>query len=183
MEFGKMIAEIKTTCSSLENQKKDLTAQLQEIDKKLSYYKAALDNLIMAGCADDQEPAPEQTSNRGKTVMYTHNGVTQPLSAWAKQTGINVKTLWHRLNSGWSIEDAFSKPTGNFGKRVYLNPRAQPHKVFAYDKYGNVIRQFVGIGDAARSLNIPVATIEKMIEHVPKEDQLRVRQYYLAYAG
>ena len=183
MEFSKMVAEIKATCSSLETQKKDLTAQLQEIDKKLSYYKAALDNLIMAGCVDDPESESEPTSNRGKTMMYTHNGVTQSLSAWSKQTGINVKTLWHRLNSGWSVEDAFSKPTGNFGKRVYLNPRAQPHKVFAYDEYDNVVRQFVGVGDASRSLNMPVTTIEKLIEHVPKEDQLRVRHYYLAYAG
>lgn len=182
MEFGNMMKELKSTCSSMEKQKKDLLKQVQSIDEKLTYYKAALDNLIKAGCEDTSKAESKQTSKHGNAVMYTHNGMTKSLTGWSKQTGINVKTLWYRLNKGWSLDKTLNTPTGNYGRHTPKNKRAQPHKVFAYDKHGNVIRQYVGVGDASRSLNMPVTTIEKLIDNVSKEDQLRVRNYYLAYA-
>ena len=183
MEFGNMMKELKSTCSSMEKQKKDLLKQVQSIDEKLTCYKAALDNLIKAGCTMDQDDKQAPKTHSTRAVMYTHNGVTKSLTGWSKQTGINVKTLWYRLNKGWSLDKTLNTPAGNYGRHTQKNQRARPHKVFAYDMHGNVVRQFVGVGDASRSLNMPVTTIEKLIEHVPKEDQLRVRQYYLAYAG
>jgi len=32
------------------------------------------------------------------------------VSEWARRTGIKAKTIYMRLNSGWSVEDALEKP-------------------------------------------------------------------------
>jgi DNA invertase Pin-like site-specific DNA recombinase len=41
----------------------------------------------------------------------TYQGRTQHLSAWARETGINLSTLWNRLTRyGWSVEKAFTRP-------------------------------------------------------------------------
>lgn len=39
-----------------------------------------------------------QCNNKRNNVMLTHEGKTQTLSQWAKELGINVDTLWRRIN-------------------------------------------------------------------------------------
>jgi len=118
---------------------------------------------------------------RKNNGMLEYNGIKKPIKAWAKQVGIKEKSLRTRLYNGWTVEKALTTPVDS-SKNWYAKKKAQAGKVFMYDSIGNVLRQFVGIGDAARSLNLPVTTIRKIIENVSKEDQIRCRNYYLAYA-
>lgn len=48
--------------------------------------------------------------SRKSDVMFTYKGKTQCISAWARETGINKKTLGRRLLKGMSIEDAIETP-------------------------------------------------------------------------
>jgi hypothetical protein len=54
----------------------------------------------------------KQARNRRNTVMLTYQGKTASLSEWAECLGVVYVTLWGRLNRGWSVEDALTKPTG-----------------------------------------------------------------------
>jgi hypothetical protein len=52
----------------------------------------------------------EQGRNKRNNRMLTFNGKTQCVSAWAEETGMSNKTILFRLNSGWTIEDALTRP-------------------------------------------------------------------------
>lgn len=177
MDTVKMISEIKTTCSTLERKKSELMARVKEIDEKLSYYNMAIQGLEKATPKTDQEQQKRTWSR--KPVMIEYNGVKQSITAWAKQLGHSPYAIRLRMQNGWPIEKVLSPE--KFSAKKKNNNKIAPHKVFAYDAKGNVIRQFVGIGEASRELNLPVTTIEKIINKMTKEDQLRVRNYYLAY--
>lgn len=51
-----------------------------------------------------------------KFRSITYEGKTMHLMDWAKHLGIKYVTLKWRLNNGWSVEEAFTIPTGNFTK-------------------------------------------------------------------
>jgi len=40
----------------------------------------------------------------------THNGETWSVSEWARKTGLKNKTIYMRLNAGWSVKDTLEKP-------------------------------------------------------------------------
>ncbi len=50
----------------------------------------------------------EQAMNRRTAHMLTFKGKTQNMKMWAKEIGIENRTLWARINSGWSVEKALS---------------------------------------------------------------------------
>lgn len=52
----------------------------------------------------------EQQRNRTNNRMLTHEGVTLCLAEWAERTGLRAGTLLLRLNRGWSVADALTKP-------------------------------------------------------------------------
>lgn len=53
----------------------------------------------------------EQADNRRRTTMLTVDGVTKPLTTWAREVGIGPKTLRYRVfNIGMSHKDAVFKP-------------------------------------------------------------------------
>lgn len=52
----------------------------------------------------------EQENNKRDSRFITHEGITQTLSQWARQTGIRGKTISGRLEWGWSITDALTTP-------------------------------------------------------------------------
>lgn len=62
-------------------------------------------------------PIAEQTKNQRRNVFLTHQGQTMLLADWAKKTGIDRRTISHRLKEGWSVEDALSTPIGTRNKR------------------------------------------------------------------
>lgn len=47
--------------------------------------------------------------NKSTSNIITFNGKTQNLIDWARETGINHRTICQRLKYGWSIEDALTK--------------------------------------------------------------------------
>lgn len=52
-----------------------------------------------------------QSHNQRSNRMLTFGGETKHLSAWARDIGVERRTLANRLNCGWSLEDAFTTPT------------------------------------------------------------------------
>lgn len=192
MDTLKMVEEIKTACTALENEKSKLTARVKQIDDDLTAYRMAMESLELTVRQTNKLPvlttieAKPKKHRKYKTkrtaTRLEFNGKSKTVAQWAKETGIGEYTIRYRMKNGWSIADTLTKPVNpvasEAGKR---NQRAQPKKVFAYDSHENVIRQFVGVGDASRELKLPVETIEKLIECVSKEDQIRCRNYYLAY--
>ena len=62
-----------------------------------------------------------QQNNRTNNHQITYKGVTKTLAQWAEHLGMRYSMLEHRINRGWSVEDAFTIPKG--GK-----PNAYPFK-------------------------------------------------------
>lgn len=48
--------------------------------------------------------------NKRTNHMITYNGETLCAADWCYRIGMAESTLWRRLTSGWSVEDAFTKP-------------------------------------------------------------------------
>ena len=52
----------------------------------------------------------EQQSNKRTNRNIEYNGKTKTLTEWAKISGLEIKTLQGRINSGWPIEKAMTHP-------------------------------------------------------------------------
>lgn len=59
-----------------------------------------------------------QNNNRRNNHFLTWQERTQTISQWARETGLNKKTLYRRIKAGWPIERALSTPA---------NPRLARH--------------------------------------------------------
>ena len=183
--------------------KENLEISVRKIDDDLTAYRMAIESLEMTvkPAEPKQDPvaepvtaAPSMRKPRKGAKLIEYNGKKLTYAQWEKETGINRYTITYRIDHGWSVEDALTTPINpvfsTAGKKCEEKPveppknlRAMPRKVFAYDQHGNVVRQFIGIGEASRELHMPVDVIEKTITAVPKQDQLKSRDYYLAYVG
>jgi hypothetical protein len=53
-----------------------------------------------------------QSRNKRTTRWITYQGETLCIEDWAIRLGMVAVTVRHRLNRGWSVEDAFTKPIG-----------------------------------------------------------------------
>lgn len=56
----------------------------------------------------------EQAENRTVNRLITHDGRTQPVSAWSIETGLCHATITARLDRGWSAADALTKPVAQW---------------------------------------------------------------------
>jgi hypothetical protein len=54
----------------------------------------------------------EQQSNKRNAVLLTLKGQTKNLSHWAKETGIERRTISARLRYGWTVEKALTAKVG-----------------------------------------------------------------------
>ncbi len=61
----------------------------------------------------------EQALNKRNTRHITYQGTTLTVIEWAERQNIHYKTLRTRLESGWTIEDALTRP-------VRSRPRRRP---------------------------------------------------------
>lgn len=53
----------------------------------------------------------EQSRNRpGYNRMVTYCGVTATVAEWAQRTGLSYSTIWQRINAGWPVNVALTKP-------------------------------------------------------------------------
>lgn len=50
----------------------------------------------------------EQANNKSNSRYLSFNGETHTLGEWASITGISLRTIWKRLDSGWSVEEALT---------------------------------------------------------------------------
>ena len=48
----------------------------------------------------------------GKRIELEFEGRTQPVSAWARETGIRIDVLLSRLRNGWEAKDTLTTPIG-----------------------------------------------------------------------
>ena len=54
----------------------------------------------------------QQANNRSNNHYITYRGKTKTMMEWSKYLNMNYSTLRQRINSGWSVEEAFEKPVG-----------------------------------------------------------------------
>lgn len=52
-----------------------------------------------------------QFNNRRNNLLLTYKGETKTVAEWARHLAIKRRTLYSRLNAGWSVEQALSTPT------------------------------------------------------------------------
>lgn len=57
-----------------------------------------------------------QQRNRGNNRKIEYDNKNLCLTEWSEITGLHPKTIAYRLNSGWSVEDALTKPKGKYKK-------------------------------------------------------------------
>ena len=57
-------------------------------------------------------------TDKRKNTLLTAHGKTQRLSAWAKESGLSVQLIHHRVKIGMSTEDAVTIPAGSARKVV-----------------------------------------------------------------
>lgn len=55
----------------------------------------------------------EQAQNRRTSRLLTFEGRTQTVAEWAHERDINVRTLRGRLSTGWTAEEALSRPASS----------------------------------------------------------------------
>lgn len=76
--------------------------------------------------AKDAVTQPPRHKTRNGPRMLVHDGCSRTLAEWAKLIGISMDTLWHRLNSGWSVSDAVTLPLGS--KPIVLARTTSPER-------------------------------------------------------
>ncbi len=54
----------------------------------------------------------QQGTNKSNSRSLTYDGKTMPMSEWSREAGIHIMTLYHRLERGWSVEQALTTPPG-----------------------------------------------------------------------
>lgn len=59
----------------------------------------------------------EQARNRTDNVFIEFNGERMIMADWATKVGIKKGTLWHRLNSGWTLEKALTPTLKTWNRR------------------------------------------------------------------
>ena len=183
MNTKKMIADILSACSELENEKSSLLERVKQIEDRVTAYHMAVESLelTMAGHAEPAKPEPKEEKKQryGRKTILEFGNRKQTVTKWAKEMNLTPDAIVYRLTAGWSVQDALTKPK-NQGKPIALR---HPRKLFAYDSHNNVIRQYTGIGDASRDLKMPENVIRTIIENISRDDQLANRNFYLAWAG
>ena len=82
--------------------------QIDRIDNENGYFP---NNIQFVTCA-------ENLRNKRSNHLITYNGETHCLTDWSNILGIVDSTLQRRLTSGWSVEDAFTRPIQQHKKRA-----------------------------------------------------------------
>lgn len=69
--------------------------------------------------------AKQQARNTRNNRRITYNGETKIMAEWAEAAGFTYGTLEHRLNRGWSLEDALKTPMRvvRNGKVAYVDSK------------------------------------------------------------
>jgi hypothetical protein len=63
-------------------------------------------------------PKREQNNNKRTNHLITYRGETKPMSVWAKQFGIPQRTVWDRMQYGWSLDRVFSNEKHSIRRKI-----------------------------------------------------------------
>lgn len=63
-------------------------------------------------------PIRQNARNKRTNHLITFRGETMCAADWCERYGISDSTLWRRLTSGWSVEDAMTKPRQKRTKKM-----------------------------------------------------------------
>jgi hypothetical protein len=63
----------------------------------------------------------EQGNNKTNNVRLTLGTETKTIAEWANATGIPAKSIWYRINKGWSHEKALTTPNAFRNKALYVS--------------------------------------------------------------
>ena len=74
----------------------------------------------------------EQMRNRRVNHLLTHDGKTMTIAEWSGSTGLPFNTITNRLQRGWSIADAITKPQGC--RPVFLEHGGERLTISAWSK-------------------------------------------------
>jgi len=79
-----------------------------------------IENLVPACPACNKARGLEKMKKtmQKKGTMITWKGQTKHISEWALCLGINRVSLKWRLDNGWTVDDALTKPRGKYGPRA-----------------------------------------------------------------
>lgn len=55
-------------------------------------------------------PRGDQAKNTRAVCLLTHDGRTQSLSDWAREMGMDRRTIGYRLKNGWPVAKALTQP-------------------------------------------------------------------------
>ena len=80
---------------------------------------------------------------RKKTKYITYKGETKSLLSWAKELGMNPKTLRNRFKRGWSVERALSTPIGKYIRPIYFEYKGQRKTILEWSKEVNIPRDII----------------------------------------
>lgn len=103
----------------------------------------------------------QNTDNRRSGHRLTYKRRTQSLTKWAEETGINLGTLWTRVNEfGWSAKDALTTPARPHERMVTHEGKTQ------------------SVSAWARELGMPISTLMRRLhEGWSDEDALTAPRY------
>lgn len=100
--------------------------------------------------------AKEQARNKTNNTMLTANGETLCLAAWAERLGINQMSLSHRINNGWSHEDAINTPIAKTAKEAAR--KSQRARILTYKGQTKCVTEW------AEETGIPRAIIYRKLQ-------------------
>lgn len=109
-------------------------------DHSLDRYPNQMGNYEPSNCRWAVEK--EQHRNKSSNKIFTINGVSKCVSAWAEHFGVDYRMVINRLYNGWSFEDAFFAPLVDCNKPVVKLSMA-----------GEVLGEYKSISEAAKENN------------------------------
>ena len=63
-------------------------------------------------------PIRQNARNKRTNHLITFRDETMCVADWCERYGLSDSTLWRRLTSGWSVEDALTKPRQKRTKKM-----------------------------------------------------------------
>lgn len=88
-----------------------------------------------------------QMNNTRSNVVLEHDGRKATVAEWAREIGMTAATLRNRVQRGWSIAEALSRPTqvhaapGTFNRQEYMRAYRERRKARVYREPLNVSRE------------------------------------------
>jgi hypothetical protein len=105
--------------------KEDMEKSFQEHSETYGVKNTTIDRIDVNGdyCKENCRWATykEQANNTRTNRNLTYEGRTQTMQEWSEETGIMHRTLWGRINGGWSVKRALTEKPSTIKIFLELN--------------------------------------------------------------